>query len=172
MGDFLASSGGLGAIGTLAQGVGGFLSSGAAGGAAEAQYGAAATNAMIEASALSSQYKVGAINMILQAEAQRAEYESAAVNYELEGMGKRGSASMYDMQAALSLLNKANTLRSAASLGASALDAVAAGRGGGEQASRGGPSFPRDAARGHSGGRHGRAERERARHPAPDRRGD
>ena len=71
MGDFLASSGGLGAIGTLAQGVGGFLSSGAAGGAAEAQYGAAATNAMIEASALSSQYKVGAINMILQAEAQQ-----------------------------------------------------------------------------------------------------
>ena len=48
MGDFLASSGGLGVIGTLAQGVGGFLSSGAAGGAAEAQYGAAATNAMIE----------------------------------------------------------------------------------------------------------------------------
>ena len=127
MGDFLASSGGLGAIGTLAQGVGIFNKYAAVGSSADGLYGAAATNAMIEASALSSQYKVGAINMILQAEAQRAEYEYAAANYEIEGMGKRGNASMYDMQAALSLLNKANTLRSAASLGASALDAVRQG---------------------------------------------
>ncbi|MEG1825118.1 MAG: hypothetical protein RRY12_10760 [Cloacibacillus sp.] len=127
MGDFMTSGGGFGLLGSISSGIGGYYQAKAGGVAVGAQYDAAASQALIEASALSSRYKIGAINMIMNAQAEQAEYDSAAYSYEIGGLQNKGKASQYDIEAASALLQKANSLRTAGIIGASALDVVRRG---------------------------------------------
>lgn len=91
------------------------------------QTDALASKAILEANAMSNQYKIGAINAIMQAEAEKASYDAASAGYLIEKENKKGQAALYDAESAMSLIDKAYTMRNATVLGAVALDAARQG---------------------------------------------